>query len=482
MSQSESPHRQGNAKDILNKLGLHSKHAADLLTADDLRHAPTLAEEYRTYVSFAKTERKSASYFLEKAVEHGFADLSDARAVDEKTLVIPYRNKVTACVRLGSGSIDEGMNVIASHQDSPRLDLKGRPLYQDQELALLKTHYYGGVRKYQWVTRPLAMHGVVVLENGESVEITIGEDESDPVLTILDLLPHLAAKQNAKKLGDAITAEKLNIVVGGYPYGKDEGANRIKATVLGILEHRFGMVEEDFISAELEIVPAGPARYVGLDGAFIGAYGHDARACAFTGMRALFDAEPGERTQVMLCVDKEEIGSFGNTSAQGRILHHIVDRILVALGETPGEHRINTILHRSKCISADVAAAIDPDWAEVHDRRNGALTGHGIVFKKFTGARGKSGASDASAELVGEVRRLYKDAGVPFQSAEMGKVDEGGGGTIAKFLAATGMEVIDSGPAVLAMHSPFELIHVLDLYSAYKAYKAFLERATRADD
>jgi len=401
-----------------------------------------------------------------------------ARPSFRKAVESGHRNKVIGVARLGTGPLTDGLSIVAAHQDSPRLDLKGSPLYEEFGIGFLKTHYFGGLRKHQWVTRPLAIHGVVVLGNGRTVEVHLGEEEDDPVFTILDLLPHLAHKrQDTKKLSEAIPGEKLNVVFGGFPIGREGESDRVKIGLLDILHRRFGMVEEDFVSAELEVVPAGPARYVGIDRAFLGGYGHDDRVCSYSSVRALLAAAPSKRTQLAVCFDKEEIGSFGNTGAQGRFLHFAVRQLFSAAGEDPREVDIRRALHNSKALSADVGAAINPDWVEVYDKRNAARTGHGIVIKKFTGSRGKSGASDASAEFVGEIRNMMNRAGVPWQTTEMGKVDEGGGGTVAKFIAQTGAEVLDMGPPVLAMHSPFEIVHVGDVYSAFLAYRTFFEKA-----
>lgn len=459
-----------NVKEWKKALAHERRHGFDVYSAKDRAHAEIVAEDYRRYVSEVKTERESTRWLQARAASSGFAASPGAFATT-------YRNKVAAMARFGSAPLREGLTIVAAHHDSPRLDVKINPLYEELQYALLKTHYYGGVRKHQWVARPLALHGVVMLADGRSVDVSIGEDADDPVFTIADLLPHLAAKvQGEKKLSEAIPAEKLNLIVGGYPLGGEEDKDRFKLAALRLLNQRFGMVEEDFISAELEIVPAGPARYVGLDRAFIGAYGHDDRVCTYAAARALWDAKPSARTQLVIAFDKEEIGSFGNTAAQGFVLEHLVERLFETRGESLADRAVEKALHESVVISADVGACMDPDWKDVHDRRNAAFAGHGLVIKKYTGQRGKSQASDASAELVFRLRQILNAEGLPWQSATMGKVDEGGGGTVAKFLATRGAEVIDAGPPVLGMHSPFELVHVLDVYSAYRSYKTFLER------
>jgi aspartyl aminopeptidase len=448
----------------------------DRMTPEDKTEMWRIVEDYRRFLTEAKTERESASILRETALRLGFFELTPESKPEGRLFVIPYRNKVIALARLGTGPIVDGLRIVAAHHDSPRIDLKGNPLYEEQGVALLKTHYFGSIRKHQWVTRPLALHGVVILGNGESREINIGEKEDDPVFTIMDLLPHLAhEKQDVKKLSEAIPGEKLNLVVGGIPVGEETDSERVRIGILRLLNETFGMTEEDFVSAELEIVPSGGARYVGFDRAFIGGYGQDDRVCSYTAARALIDAAPTRATQLIICFDKEEIGSFGNTSAQGHFLHFVVEELLRAAGQEARATETMRALHRSKAISADVGTGLDPDWQEVHDKRNAARVGCGIVLKKYTGSRGKTAASDASAEYIGEVRRMLNKAGVAWQTAEMGKVDEGGGGTIAKFIAMSGAEVLDAGPPVLAMHSPFEIMHVADVFSAYKAFRTFLE-------
>ncbi len=464
-------------KSMKKSLGYKVKHGMDFISASRRTALAALAEDYRLYLSRVKTERESTQFFLEYTLGRGFCDLNANKKGKGDLLTIAYRNKVFGVARLGSRPLAEGLSIIATHHDSPRIDLKAMPLYEDHGLALLKTHYFGGVRKHQWVTMPLAMHGVIVKGDGEMVQINIGESEDEPVFCISDLLPHLSKKaQDSRKFSEAIPAEKLNVVAGGLPIGARGEAERIKFGVLKLLHDRYGIVEEDFVSAELELVPAGPARYVGFDRAFIGGYGHDDRASSYAAVRALLDAEASETTQLVVCFDKEEVGSFGNTGAQGRFLQYIVRRLCEAREKSVGESVVTEALHNSKALSADLAAAVDPNWPEVFDLRNAARAGYGLAIKKYTGSRGKVGASDASAEFVGEIRRLFNKNKIPWQSTEMGKVDEGGGGTIAKFIAATGAEVLDVGPPVLAMHSPFELLHIADFHAAYRAYKVFLEK------
>lgn len=451
------------------------RHAADVL--DDARRAEAyrFADDYIAYASAAKTERESTRWFADLLARSAFADASDA-ATASRSVVVVYRNRVIAAARLGTAPLEAGLTIVAAHHDSPRLDLKTNPIYEDLQFAMLKTHYFGGVRKHQWVARPLAIHGVVALADGRRVDLSIGEDPADPVFTIADLLPHLAANaQSQKKLAEAIPAEKLNVIIGGMPIGGPEEKDRFLLGALRLLHERFGIREEDLVSADIEIVPAGPARYVGLDRAFIGAYGHDDRCCSYAAVRALVDAKDAARTRVAICFDKEEVGSFGDTGAQGYFLKFLVARLMECAGAKPEALAVERALHNSFVISADVGASMDPDWKDVHDKRNAAFAGHGITIKKATGQRGKTAASEASAETVARLRAVLTAAGVPWQNSSMGKVDEGGGGTIAKFMAIHGAEVIDAGPPVLGMHSPFELLHVFDLYSAYAAYRAVFE-------
>jgi aspartyl aminopeptidase len=360
--------------------------------------------------------------------------------------------------------------------DAPRLDLKTHPLYENQELAFLKTQYYGGIKKYQWLARPMALHGVVCTKKGKQVQIHIGDDPSDPVFTVLDLLPHLSRKsQSEKKVSEAFEAERMNLLIGGLPVDAEEGEEKVKLAVLKILQDKYGLDENDLISAELEIVPAGPARDVGLDRALVGAYGQDDRASSFAALEGILNAENPEITSLALFVDKEEIGSDGSTGARSRFLELLVAGLIEASGQKASFLKVARALADSKAISADVASAFDPDYPEVHEKLNAAYMGHGVVLHKYTGSGGKYGASDANAEFMAWVRRVWDQAGVVWHAGGLGKVDEGGGGTIAKFLAQHGMEIVDAGPPVLSMHSPFEISHKADIYSACMAFKAFFK-------
>ena len=373
-------------------------------------------------------------------------------------------------VRVGTKNLEEdGFRLIASHIDAPRVDIKQNPLYEEAGLCFLKTHYYGGIKKYQWTTIPLALHGVVVLKNGEKVEIKVGEDPADPVFYIDDLLPHLGAEQMAKGGAKIIEGEQLNVVVGSMPYDDEKVEKKIKLTVLNILNEKYGMCEEDFISAELCAVPAYPARDIGFDRALIGAYGHDDRVCAYPALTAVLNNE-SEHTVVAMLVDKEEIGSEGNTGMQSRIYSDLLEDICEAMGASFRKTR-----YVSKCLSSDVTAAYDPNFASVYERMNSAMLACGTCMNKFTGARGKSGSNDANAEFVGEVRAMFESDGVVWQTAELGKVDAGGGGTVAKYLANLNIDTVDLGVPVISMHAPWELISKADLYSNYRAFIAFMK-------
>jgi aspartyl aminopeptidase len=447
----------------------------DLLGAEEKREVFSFAEEYKAFLDAGKTEREAVSFLRKAAGERGFSE--DAGNASPTPLLRVFHGKSVALARPGRGPLEEGVRLLIAHIDAPRLDLKQNPLYEEVDLALLKTHYYGGIKKYQWLARPLALHGRVVKGDGTFLDIAVGEGEGDPVFTIPDLLPHLARKvQYEKKVEEAFPGEKLNLLVGSLPLGDPETKDRFKLAVLNHLHEVYGLVEEDLVSAELEIVPAGGARDVGWDRALVGGYGQDDRSSAFAALKALLDMEESEQTAVALFVDKEEVGSEGATGARSNFLESVVADLLSGRGNRdPRTREIHSILSRSKAISADVAGALDPDYPEVHEKRNAARMGYGLCITKFTGSRGKVGANDANAEYLGWLRALFNTQGVIWQAAELGKVDEGGGGTVAKHLALYGMEIVDCGPPVLSMHSPFELTHKGDLYMTYKGFRSFLE-------
>lgn len=433
------------------------------------------AEEYKTFLDNGKTERESSYEIIKMAKDKGFVSLDDVmekgsiEAGDK--IYAENRGKGAALFVIGKDSIDKGMKIIGSHLDAPRLDLKQVPLYEDGQLALLKTHYYGGVKKYQWVAIPLALHGVIFNKKGEKINIRIGEDENDPVFYITDLLPHLAKDQMTKKMGDGVTGEALNVIIGSIPYN-DEKDDAIKLNVLKLLNDKYGIEEEDFTVAELEIVPAGKARDVGIDRSMIAAHGHDDRVCSFAALKAVLEIDNPKETVVGLFVDKEEVGSQGNTGMESAFFDNVVGELLNLQGET---HYLGLrrAMANSKVLSGDVTAAFDPTYPDVSDKRNTTFIGKGVAINKYTGSRGKSGASDANAEFLAEIRKIFNEADVVWQTGELGKVDQGGGGTIAYILANKGAEVLDCGTPMLSMHAPIELISKVDLHNTYKAYKAF---------
>ena len=438
------------------------------------------AEEYRQFISNCKTERECAKEFMSRAKAAGFKDLQEVIACKGKLaagdkVYVNQMGKSLALFVIGEEPIEQGMNILGAHIDSPRLDLKQVPLYEDTELALLDTHYYGGVKKYQWVTLPLALHGVFVKKDGTTVEVNIGDKPNDPVVGISDLLIHLAADQMEKKAAKVIEGEKLDILVGSIPgEKKDDAKQLVKANILRILEEWYGIEEDDFLSAEIEAVPAGEARDYGLDRSMLIGYGHDDRVCAYPSFEAVLAMEKPKRTSVCLLVDKEEIGSVGATGMQSRFFENSVAEIMALCGYEDNLS-LRRALANSRMLSSDVSSAFDPSFAGSFDKKNVAYLGGGMVFNKFTGSRGKSGSNDANAEYLGFIRKVMDDADVTFQTAELGKVDLGGGGTIAYILSLYGMNVIDCGVPVLNMHAPHEVTSKADLYEAKKGYLAFLQ-------
>ncbi len=433
-----------------------------------------ILESYIKFLSNGKTEREVWQQVSDWAGKTGFTELNEA--VDftpGRKLKSGVRGKAGCLVVAGKRPLEEGFRMIAAHIDSPRLDLKVRPLYEEEGMAYFKTHYYGGIKKYQWVALPLALHGVVALKSGKVVPVVIGEDDNDPVLTITDLLPHLGKDQREKTLAEGITGEGLNVLLGHRPLeGSDE--DRVKENVTKILLDRYGIEADDFASAELEVVPAGKARYSGLDKSFIIGYGQDDRICAYGAWKALEVQEIPEWTNIVLLTDKEETGSQSNTGAQAHILENLVAELINLQTGESNELKVRRALSKAKALSADVSAGYDPIYADVYDKRNAAFMGQGISLTKYTGSRGKYDANEANAEFVAEVRRIFDTAGVGWQIEEMGKVDQGGGGTIAMYLAAYGMEVLDAGVSLLGMHSPWEVSSVVDIIAMIRGYQAFL--------
>ena len=447
--------------------------------AQALDRLEAFARDYRAFLDNGKTERECTAICCAEAEKRGFLNL-DKCVVENRQLkagdkvYCNWMDKVFLLFVIGEKPMEQGMNILGAHIDSPRIDVKQNPLYEDTDLAYLDTHYYGGIKKYQWVAQPLSLHGVIVKKDGTRVNVVIGEDADDPVFCISDLLPHLAQDQMKRDASKLIEGEELNLIVGGRPVA-DCDKDAVKQGVLNILQEKYGVEEEDFLSAELEIVPAGKARDMGLDRSMILAYGHDDRVCAYPSMRAVMDLEgTPERTACCVLTDKEEIGSVGATGMDSMFFENIVAEVY-ALTATYSELGLRRALKNSRMLSSDVSAGFDPNFAAAFEKKNAAFLGRGLCFNKFTGARGKSSSSDANAEYVAEVRRIMDDAGVAFQIAEMGRVDLGGGGTIAFTCAKYGMNVIDAGVAVLSMHAPYETISKADLFEAYKGYMAFLQ-------
>ncbi|MDD7267867.1 MAG: aminopeptidase [Lachnospiraceae bacterium] len=436
------------------------------------------AEQYKGFLSDCKTERECVTYMVEEIQRYGYRDLQEVLKQKggikpQDKLYVNWMGKALMMFHIGERGVDEGMNILGAHIDSPRIDLKQNPLYESEELAMLDTHYYGGVKKYQWLALPLALHGVVAKKDGSLVEVRIGEKPEDPVLGLSDLLIHLSADQLDKKARVVVEGETLNVLIGSIP-AADTDQDAVKANILQLLKECYGMEEEDFVSAELEIVPAGAARDYGLDRSMVMGYGHDDRICAFPSYRALLAVEQAEYTNVCLLVDKEEIGSVGATGMTSRIFENTVAEILFAMGKKEDIY-VRRALQRSVMLSSDVSAAFDPNFPEVMEKKNSAFFGYGMTFNKYTGSRGKAGSNDANAEYMARLRRVMDEKNIAYQTAELGKVDQGGGGTIAYILAEYGMEVIDSGVAVLNMHAPWEIASKIDLYETYRGYVAFLQ-------
>ena len=432
-----------------------------------------LSKKYMNYLNVAKTEREFIKQAKKMADENGFKDIAEYETLKPgDKIYFVNRAKSMYLAIIGEESIEKGMHIIGSHVDSPRLDLKPNPLYEDTGLAYLKTHYYGGIKKYQWTTIPLSMHGVIVKTNGEKVEINIGEDENDPIFTITDLLPHLAQEQMERKLKNGVDGEDLTLLIGSIPYADSKATEKVKLNILNILNQKYGITEIDFTSSEIELVPAFKARSLGFDGSMVAAYGQDDKVCAYTSLQAMMELEKVKNTAVCILSDKEEIGSMGNTGMESHMFDFFISEILNKLGVNR-PNLLDKIFCFSKMLSSDVDAGYDPLYAQVSDKHNAGFLGKGISLNKYTGARGKSGASDANAEYVAWVRNVLEKNEIVYQVAELGKVDIGGGGTIAYILANKGTDVIDCGVPVLSMHAPYEVTSKFDIYSAYKTYKAF---------
>lgn len=456
------------------------KNGWDVINESEKKLVHEIGEDYKAFLDNAKTEREAVKTAVKIAEDKGFKNIEDYIKSGKKLkagdkVYRTNRGKNLILTVIGDKSIEEGLNITGSHVDCPRLDLKPNPLYEDTDMAFFKTHYYGGIKKYQWVTIPLALHGVVVKSNGEKVEITIGEKEDDPVFYITDLLPHLAGDQMQKKAGQIIEGEQLNVLVGSIPVKDEKVKDKVKLGVLEYLNKEYGMKDSDFLSAELEVVPAGKARDIGFDRSMIAGYGHDDRICAYTELRAILEVEKPERTCMCILVDKEEIGSEGNTGAQSKFFENTVAELVDMTEKTYSELKVRRTIENSKMLSADVNAAVDPNFDGVQDKKNASFMGKGIVITKYTGSRGKYSASDANAEFLGEVRTVLDNAKVVWQIGELGKVDQGGGGTIAQYMAKHNMEVLDCGVALIAMHAPYEVASKVDIYETYRAYLEFFK-------
>ena len=445
------------------------KHISDIICDEEKAADAEYTKGYMAFLDNGKTERECVTYAIELAKANGFVEYAPGmEVVPGAKFYWNNREKALILAVIGTEKLDRGCNIAGAHIDSPRLDLKQNPLYEQNDIAYLKTHYYGGIKKYQWTTIPLALHGAVTKADGTTIDITIGEDESEPVFYISDLLPHLAKDQVTRPLGEAIPGESLNLFAGCTPLNLEGAEEKIKLNVLNILNEKYGITEADFLSAELSAVPAARARYVGLDRGLIGGYGHDDRVCAYTEMTGFFSVKKHERTTMVILADKEETGSDGVTGMQSQAFTDLIDEICDQIGANRAAVRA-----ASRCLSADVSAAFDPHFAEVYESRNSAYLNRGVVMNKYTGARGKSGTSDATAELVGWVRKCFDEAGVVWQTAELGKVDQGGGGTVAAYIARKNIDTVDVGVPVLSMHAPWEGIAVGDLYMTHLAFSAF---------
>ncbi len=458
--------------EMKNDLFYKAKHACDLVNEDVIKDADAFAEDYKAFLNNAKTEREAVIEVVKKAESKGFNKFESGKKyrAGEKVYFV-NRNKSIILAVVGKKPLTDGVKISAAHIDSPRLDLKPNPLYESDELALLKTHYYGGIKKYQWVAIPLALHGVIIKSNGEKVTVKIGEEEGEPKFVISDILPHLGAEQGKRTLSEGIQGEELNVIVGSRPFKSDEGSELVKLNILKLLNEKYGIKEADFLSAELEVVPAFKADDIGFDRGLIGAYGHDDRVCAYPAAMAAFNIENPEYTALTVLTDKEETGSDGNTGLQSAYMQNFIATLAKPYGI-----ELYEVLSKSECLSADVNSAFDPTFNSVFEKNNTSYLNRGVVITKYTGARGKSGTSDASAEYMGKIRRMLDEDNIVWQIGELGKVDAGGGGTVAKYIANLDVDVVDLGVPVLSMHAPYEVISKLDLYMAYRAFKKFFEQ------
>ena len=465
------PKKKSEAQELREALCSKKKHAALRMDDKEIKTAFDYCGKYMDFLGKAKIERQAAAFTVAEAKKHGYVPFEKGKKYKAGDKVYYLnRGKAVIFAYIGKKDVKEGLRISAAHIDSPRLDLKQNPLYEQDEVAYFKTHYYGGIKKYQWPTVPLALHGVIVKEDGTVIDVNIGDDEGDPVFAVTDLLPHLAQDQMKRASTEIIRGEELNILIGSLPFRDDDASERVKLAIMKLLHDKYGITEDDFISAELDAVPAGKPLDVGFDRSLIGAYGHDDKVCAYTAFSALMDIKKTpERTALVILTDKEETGSDGVTGLKSSYFRYFVDDLAEAFGMDG-----RTVLSRSECLSADVNAAFDPTFPDVLERRNAAFINYGVCITKFTGARGKSGTSDASAEFVGKVRAMFNKAGVVWQTGELGKVDLGGGGTVAAYIANLNVDTVDVGVPVLCMHAPFEIVAKMDVYQTYKAFSVFM--------
>ena len=465
------------AKELEEKLFNTKSSGWETVTSEEKNTIFKFSDEYIWFLNRAKTEREFVEGAVKILAENNFKDIATVDSIKAGDKVyFNNRGKSLYIAVIGNKKLEEGLNLVGAHIDSPRLDLKPNPLYEDTEFAYFNTHYYGGIKKYQWTAIPLAIHGVIVKPNGEKITVKIGEDEEDPIFTITDLLPHLAKEQLQRKLDEGINGEDLNLLIGNMPYEGEGVKDRVKLNVLKLLNEKYGIVEADFLSSELELVPAFNAKSLGFDKSMVAGYGHDDKICAYTSLRAILEAQNIEKTAICILSDKEEIGSMGNTGMESQTFDYFISELLNKSGENR-PNLLNKVFCNSSMLSADVGVTYDPIYGAVSDRTNCAYSAYGISFDKYTGSRGKAGGSDANAEFIAKLRGILEKNDIKYQISELGRVDVGGGGTIAYILANKGVEVIDCGVPVLSMHSPYEVASKYDIYSAYRTYKAFYEEA-----
>ena len=459
------------AEQLKDRLYYKRKNGRLVSSEETLNKADEYCEGYKSFLNKAKTEREAVKAATQMAKANGFSEFCRGKAYKAGDKVyINNRGKTLALAVIGEQPVEQGVNITAAHIDSPRLDLKPNPLYEDTDLALFKTHYYGGIKKYQWTAVPLSLHGVFVLKDGTVKEVSIGENENEPKFVINDLLPHLASEQIKRPLNEGVKGEELNVLVGSHPFKDDKGSELVKLNILKLLNEKYGITEEDFLSAELEMVPAAKSTDIGFDRSLIGSYGQDDRVCAYPALTAVLEVEKPEKTALAILTDKEEIGSCGNTGLESDFLRFVIGDLAKMQNGDP-----TVALRNSKCLSADVNADLDPTFQDVMEKKNASFLNYGVVVTKYTGARGKSGTSDASAEYVAQIRNMLDNAGIIWQTGELGKVDIGGGGTVAMFIANMGVDVVDLGVPVLSMHAPFETTAKFDVYMCYRAMYEFMK-------